>query len=48
MLESSNVEPILEIITMIEVQRSYQSTQRLLDTNNELQRKAIDRIGRPN
>ena len=48
MLESSNVEPILEITTMIEVQRSYQSTQRLLDTDHELQRKAIDRIGRPN
>ncbi len=48
MLESSNVEPILEIIAMIEVQRNYQSTQRLLDTDNELQRKAIDRIGRPN
>ncbi len=48
MLESSNVEPILEITSMIEVQRSYQSTQRLLDTDHELQRKAIDRIGRPN
>ena len=48
MLESSNVEPILEITNLIEVQRSYQSTQRLLDTENELKRKAIDRIGRPN
>ena len=48
MLEGSNVEPILEMTNMIEVQRSYQSTQRLLDTDHELRRKAIDRLARAN
>lgn len=40
-LESSNVNPILEMTRMIEVVRSYQSAQRMMDTDNELLRKAI-------
>lgn len=46
MLEKSNVQPVLEMTNMINVLRSYQSTQRMLDTEHDLQRRAIDRLGR--
>ena len=46
-LEKSNVQPIVEMTQMIEVLRNYQSTQRLVDTNHDLQRKAVEKIGRP-
>lgn len=41
MLESSNVDPILEMTRMIDVLRSYQSTQKLQQTDHDLQRRAI-------
>jgi flagellar basal-body rod protein FlgF len=44
MLESSNVDPILEMTRMIDVLRSYQSTQRLQQTDHDLQRRAIQDI----
>ena len=47
MIEQSNVQTILEITAMIEVLRSYQSTQKLVDTTDDLQRRAVDRIARP-
>lgn len=40
-LEASNVEPILEMTRMIEVLRSYQTTQKMVGTDHELRRKAI-------
>ena len=46
MLEKSNVQAVLEITRMIDVMRSYQSTQRMVDTGHELQRRAIDKLGR--
>jgi len=46
MLESSNVEPILEMTNMMELLRQYQNTQNLLDDESDRQRKAIDRLGR--
>ena len=46
MIEKSNVEPIIEITRMIEVMRAYQSTQKLMDTGHDLQRRAIDKPGR--
>jgi flagellar basal-body rod protein FlgF len=44
MIESSNIEPILEMTRMIEVMRSYQSSQNLLTSDNELERSAIQDI----
>jgi len=44
LLERSNVEPIVEMTNMINVLRSYQSSQKLLDTDHDLLRKAIDRL----
>src|SRR5690606_25524339 len=45
-LESSNVEPIIEMTNMIELLRQYQSTQSMLDTEHERMRTAIQRLGR--
>lgn len=39
-LETSNVNPILEMTRMIDVLRSYQSTQKLTQTDHDLQRRA--------
>ena len=42
MLEDSNVKPILEITSMIAAMRIYQGAQRLIDTEHDRQRRAID------
>jgi flagellar basal-body rod protein FlgF len=44
MLEDSNVRPILEITAMMETLRAFQGVQRLLETQHELQRRAIERM----
>jgi flagellar basal-body rod protein FlgF len=46
MLEASNIEPIVEMTNMIELLRQYQSTQSLLDGENDRLRTAIQRLGR--
>lgn len=46
-LESSNVEPIVEMTKMIAVSREYQSLQKFMDTDHDRQRTAIQRLGRP-
>lgn len=43
-LEGSNVEPILEITRMVELSRDYQSTQKLVDSESERQRSALQRL----
>ena len=45
MLESSNVEPVIEISHMIEVMRAYQATATLTQTQEDLMRQAIDKLG---
>ena len=45
-LEGSNVQPVIEMTRMIELQRQYQSTQRLLETEHENQRNAISKLSR--
>ena len=45
-LETSNVQPIVETTQMIDVLRQYQSTQRMIDTEHERLRTAIQRLGR--
>ena len=40
-LETSNVNPILEMTRMIDVLRSYQGTQKLAQTDHDLQRRAV-------
>lgn len=45
-LEDSNVEPITEMSSMIELMRQYQSTQDLLDSEDSRVRNAIQRLGK--
>ena len=46
MLEGSNVKPVLEITRMVEVSRAYEKTAKLMDSEAELSRRAIERLGR--
>lgn len=42
--EASNVKPILEVSQMIWMLRQYQSTQKFIETEQELQRKTIQKM----
>jgi flagellar basal-body rod protein FlgF len=44
-IEGSNVKPILEMTNMIDVMRSYESAQKLVDAADEMRRQAITQIG---
>jgi len=46
MVEGSNVQPVLEMTRMIDVLRSYQQTQKLLQSEHERQRTMIQRLSR--
>ncbi len=46
MVESSNVEGVVEMTRMMEVVRTYTATQKLMDGNHDLLRRAIGRLGR--
>lgn len=46
MIEAANVQPILEITNMIEVQRRYQASQRLIEGEHERARSAIQKLSR--
>lgn len=41
-MESSNVEPVLELTRMTQVMRQYEGIQKLIDNENDRQSKAID------
>jgi flagellar basal-body rod protein FlgF len=45
MLEASNVEPVVEISHMIEVMRAYQAIASLTQTQEDLMRQAVDKLG---
>lgn len=46
MIESSNVQPVTEMTRMIEILRSYQSTQKLLESEHERIRGMVQRMSR--
>jgi len=46
MIEESNIKPVVEVTKMIELQRSYEAVQRMIDNESERVRKAIDVLGR--
>lgn len=48
MLESSNVNPVVEITKMIEVSRAYERVTKMMDSTAELSRRSIERLGRVN
>lgn len=43
-IENSNVNPVIEMNRMIEVLRNYQSTQRMLQTDHERIRNAVQKL----
>ena len=45
-VEGSNVQPIVETTAMIDILRSYQSSQRLSQAMDDMRKNAIDRLGR--
>ena len=45
MLEGSNVQPVVEISRMIEVMRAYQATATMTQSQEDLLRQAIDKLG---
>lgn len=45
MLESSNVQPVVEISRMIEVMRSYEATATLSKSADDMRRQAIQKLG---
>ena len=44
-LETSNVEPVVEISRMIDVMRAYQATATLAQSQDDLKRQAITKLG---
>ena len=48
MLESSNVQPVIEITKLIEIQRAYESVAKMMDNTSELSRSAVERLGKVN
>ncbi|MCG8506963.1 MAG: flagellar basal-body rod protein FlgF [Sphingomonadales bacterium] len=48
MIEGSNVNPIHEVTEMIDVLRSYQSTERMLNNYQEMRQRAITDLGKVN
>lgn len=46
-LEQSNVKPITEMTTMIDVHRTYDSVKRFMDQENERQKDIVKRLARP-
>ena len=44
-LEGSNVQSILEVTTLIDITRRYQAAQRIIDSENDRIRKAIEKLG---
>ena len=48
MLEASNVNPILEITNLIEISRAYERASKMIESNNDLSKRAVERLGRVN
>jgi flagellar basal-body rod protein FlgF len=48
MLESSNVNAVVEVTRMIEVMRAYERVTKMMDSTAELSRRSIERLGRVN
>lgn len=46
MLESSNVNPMIEITKLVEINRAYSSIASVIEKQNELNRTAIERLGK--
>jgi flagellar basal-body rod protein FlgF len=47
-LEASNVNPLTEITSMIEISRAYEQATKMIENVNDLSKRAVERLGRPN
>lgn len=45
MLEQSNVQPVVEMVRMIDNMRAYQASTELLNANDDLSRRAVQKLG---
>jgi len=45
-IEQSNVQPVVEMINLMDIQRAYERAVKLMDNENELSKQAIQRLGR--
>ena len=45
-LESSNVQPIVEMTRLIEVSRAYEQMAKMMDSTSDLSSRSIERLGR--
>lgn len=45
-LEGSNVKAVLEITRMVEVSRAYERTAKMIDSEFELSRRSVERLGK--
>ncbi len=45
MLEGSNVQPVNEMVRMIDIMRSYQASTELLNAGEDLSRRAVQKLG---
>ncbi len=45
-IEQSNVQPVVEMIHLMDIQRSYERAVKLMNNENELTKQAIERLGR--
>lgn len=48
MIEESNVQPIIQVTDMIKAVRSYQNSQRLIESEHDRQRAVIDKLTNEN
>lgn len=46
MLESSNVNPMVEVTKLVQINRAYSQLAAIIDQNNQLNRTAVERLGR--
>jgi flagellar basal-body rod protein FlgF len=46
MIEGSNVKAVTEVTSMMEILRRYQAAQKMIESEHELQRRAIDKLSR--
>lgn len=46
MLESSNVNTLLEITNLIEISRAYERVTKMIENTNDLSRRSVERLGR--
>ena len=45
-LEGSNVNPLLEMTSLIEISRAYESVTRMIENTTDLSRRAVERLGK--